>query len=138
MGVNWQNNDTYQSIRRSERESGISFAQQNALMNPNGVHSIWGVVGVSLFNGISQFCMQNAPAWAAAAQQSDGTDVSVTTDVLKDFTDLKNKFTNETDPTKKKEYAQQLQQLALENPDNKTIMNGYKTYKDNINSCLNS
>ena len=138
MGVNWQNNDTYQAIKQSERDTGISFAQQNANMNPNGVHNPWAVFGVSLFNNITSFCMHNASGWAAAAQQSDGTEVSSSTSALKDFNNLIQQFKDETDQAKRKDYAQQLQQLALENPDNKSIMNGYKTYKDNINSCLNS
>ena len=136
MGVNWQDNSVYKDVKQSERESGISYAQQNALMNPNGVHSLGGIISVSLFNAVTGFCMQNAPDWIQSG--GGGTDVSATTDVLKDFNNLTDKFRKETDTTKKREYAQQLQQLALENPDNKSIMNGYKMHKESINGCLNS
>ena len=120
MGVNWQNNDTYQSIRRSERESGISFAQQNALMNPNGVHSIWGIVGVSLFNGIAGFCMQNAPNWVngGGGDASDDVDSSVST--IKDFNKLLTKYSEAKDD-EKEGLKSQLKTMADANPNNLTI-----------------
>ena len=128
MGVNWQNNDTYQSIRRSERESGISFAQQNALMNPNGVHSIWGIVGVSLFNGIAGFCMQNAPDWIQSGGGGGG-DVDSSVSVIKDFNSVLTSY-NKAEGEEKTKLKNELQTLAQANPDNATIQKAWKAVEN--------
>jgi hypothetical protein len=127
MGVTWQNNDTYQAIKRSERDTGISFAQQNANMNPNGVHNIWGVRGVSLFNGISQFCMQNAPNWVNGGGGGDASvDVDSSVSTIKDFNKLLTKYNSAKDADKA-ELKSQLRTMAEANPDNLTIKKAWKS-----------
>ncbi len=127
MGVNWQNNDTYQAIKRSERESGISFAQQNANMNPNGVHNIWGVLGVSLFNGIAGFCMQNAPNWVNGGGGGDASaDVDSSVSTIKDFNKLLTKY-NAAKDAEKAELKSQLKTMAEDNPGNLTIQKAWKS-----------
>ena len=126
MGVNWQNNDTYQSIRRSERESGISFAQQNALSNPYGVHSIWGVIGVSLFNGIAGFCMQNAPNWVNGGGGGASDDVDSSVSTIKDFNKLLTKYSEAKDD-EKEGLKTQLKTMADANPNNLTIQKAWRS-----------
>ena len=127
MDVHYKKNGIYNGIKQSERESGISYAQQNALSNPYGVHSIWGVIGVSFFNGASQFCMQNAPNWIQSGGGGDASvDVDSSVSTIKDFNKLLTKYNSAKDADKA-ELKSQLRTMAEANPDNLTIQKAWKS-----------
>lgn len=46
--VNWQNTDYYRNMKAWERETGLTIADVNRMNNPNGSHSVGGMIAMAL------------------------------------------------------------------------------------------
>lgn len=125
MSVHWQNSSYYKSLKDYEKESGMTLAERNALANPNGNHSTWGVLGTSLFLGLTNFGVNNLVSSVSGSQDTGSeTDVPQSTSAIKAFGQaVKNynaavKNGNEEDI---KKYAKEVVEIGDANPDNPTI-----------------
>ena len=127
--VNWQNNEVYAIIKGKEKESGISFAEQNAAAGLS-CHSIWGVVAVEGVLG--------AFGTLTTKLNSDNGDVEGTTkttsrlkNIIADF-DKAVASGNSSDIDK---YLTQLEDLKEDNPDNRQIARAYETALKKKKNC---
>lgn len=134
MSVNWQKSEVYHFIKQTEKDSGMSYAEQNAARGLSG-HSIWGILGVQLFQGVADM----------ALGKLEGTDTGSKTDIssrkqlmatlggtLANFDRaIANKNPEEID-----KYFEELKSLRDANPNNRRIARAFETAqqkKDNIN-----
>ena len=137
MGVNWQQNDTYQYLKDLKKTTGLSYAEHNALNNPYGNHSFGGLL-------ISQLLPQLVSGGAqllsnhihGSEPDSEDYDVGGRTSILKDYNKALRGYNSATTDEDKKKFAKQLQQLAKDNPDNRTIANGYNRIKAEVENLL--
>lgn len=70
MGVNWQNNDYYRSLKNYESETGLSVADQNRIANPYGNHSFGGLL---ISQVLPQLLMGGAEKLGAKLEASSDT-----------------------------------------------------------------
>ena len=126
--VNWQNSDHYKSLKDYEKETGLSLAERNAQMNPNGNHSALGIFGVSLFTGLFNMGLDYATEKINGSQDTGSeTDVGGSTNVLHSFNEAKRKYDSavaKNDSEGILKYAQELQKIGDES-DNPTIKRLY-------------
>ena len=126
--VNWQKSDYYKSLKDYEKQTGRSLAERNYLQNPNGNHSTWGVLGVSLFTGLFNMGLDHATEKINGSHDTGSeTDVGGSTNVLHLFNEAKRKYDSavaKKDNEAILKYAQELQKIGDES-DNPTIKRLY-------------
>lgn len=94
MSVHWQDNSYYRALKDYEKETGMSLADRNALANPNGSHSTWGVLGVSLFTGVTNFAINKLGSGLGGNDTGSKTDVKSYKDIMGEWGSIKYKYDN--------------------------------------------
>lgn len=129
MGVHWQDNSYYAALKDYEKDAGTSLAQRNALENPYGNHSTLGVLGVSLFSGVTNLAIKKWGSGLGGNDTGSETDVNSTKNfkstvgrALANFDSALSK-NNSSDVDK---YLQELKTLADDNPNDRQVQKAYE------------
>ena len=137
--VNWQKSDYYKSLKDYEKQTGLSLAERNYLQNPNGNHSTWGVLGVSLFTGLFNMGLDYATEKINGSQDTGSkTDVGGSTNVIHSFNEAKRKYDSavaKDDNEGILKYAQELQKIGEEHKGEPVIDRGYGMIKSKIEAA---
>lgn len=131
MGVNWQNNNLYQSLKDYERESGTTLAERNAMANPYGSHSFGGLLISQLLPTLIMGGAQTIAGTTGLNGSGDTgseTDTNAQTSLYSSLGATLNKFDkaianhNSADIDK---YLKELKGLKDDNPSNRQIARAY-------------
>ena len=126
--VNWRKTNTYQFIKQSERNSGMSYAEQNFARGLS-CHSIWGVLGVNLFQGVTSLALNK---FGESSNTGSATDVQGNTNTLSGLGKTLAKFDKAISSNNKNDadkHLKSLEQLHKDNPDNNRIRKAYENAK---------
>lgn len=129
MGVHWQDNSYYAALKDYEKDTGMSLAQRNALENPSGNQSTWGVLGVSLFSGVTNFALNKLGSGLGGNDTGSETDVNSTKNLMSSLGQTLRNFdlalaknnTNDVD-----KYLKELKTLAEDNPNDRQVQKAYE------------
>lgn len=130
--VNWQKSEAYKFIKQSEKDTGMSYAEQNAARGLS-CHSIWGVTGISLFQGVANMALGKLEGTDTGSK----TDISSRTSLMSSLGGTLANFDRaiaSNNPADIDKYFGELKSLRDANPKNRRIAQAFETAQQKKNN----